>query len=159
MNETTMHGAAQDFASAVMIADLRDELGKQAVEEADLRNRLAVAQRRLEEARELHRGDIETIGERLISEANDRSWCGQYDEIVDELNRDLSVELPTREKEYTVSVDIRVEVRVSATGELEAHNMALSAAGGIEHVIDSGEWDGANGATAYVSTDTDVQED
>lgn len=48
---------------------------------------------------------IETIGQRLIDEAEKRNWCSEFDEIIDEVNAALPgpFQLPTREREYNVS--------------------------------------------------------
>lgn len=59
--------------------------------------------------------DIEKIGQRLISEADDRGWCSVYDDVINDLNRELHMELPLRERtfkfqaKYTVYVDVEVE--------------------------------------------------
>lgn len=57
---------------------------------------------RVTEAQEAHRRDIATIGAALMSEAEDRDWCEIYDSVVDSLNSELSVELPTRAREVTI---------------------------------------------------------
>ena len=47
---------------------------------------------------------ISTIGDRLICESNDRNWCSEFDEIIDDVNNALPgwLQLPTREREYEV---------------------------------------------------------
>lgn len=58
----------------------------------------------LRQALRHHADDIAVIGERLLSEARDRDWCSEYDDVVRHLNRSLHVELPIREEEYEVEV-------------------------------------------------------
>lgn len=81
---------------------------------------------RLRQAHANHELDIERIGERLIEEANSREWCSVYDEVVAELNRRLNVELPTREREYTVEVDVSGTVRVTVTTTSNDDALALA---------------------------------
>ena len=62
---------------------------------------------------------IAMIGERLLDEAEKRNWCSEFDEIIDDVNAALPghFQLPTREREYTVSWSetYTVTVRRSAT--------------------------------------------
>lgn len=81
---------------------------------------------RLRQAHANHELDIERIGERLIEEANSREWCSVYDEVVADLNRRLNVELPTREREYTVEVDVSGTVRVTVTTTSNDDAMAMA---------------------------------
>jgi hypothetical protein len=57
---------------------------------------------RLDEARDAHRRDIATIGAALMEQAEERDWCGIYDEVVQEINANLSVELPLRARDVTI---------------------------------------------------------
>lgn len=75
---------------------------------------------RLAEARRRHESDIRTIGERLIEEAEERGWCSEYDEIIEDVNRSLVVELPHREREYVVQVATTVYATVAVTARNEA---------------------------------------
>jgi hypothetical protein len=85
-------------------------------------------------AREAHASDIQIIGERLIAEAQRREWCSEYDSIIGDLNGRLNVELPEREKDWTVEMDVTVRVRLSVratdseTAEEIASGMDLAAA-------------------------------
>jgi len=56
-----------------------------------------------------HREDVQTIGETLISEANDRGWCDVFDAVVSELNGSLHVELPTRARVWSFTVVLEDE--------------------------------------------------
>jgi hypothetical protein len=81
-------------------------------------------------ARRKHEQDIEIIGEVLIEESRRRSWCSEYDTIVNGLNQRLTVELPIREQDYDVTVTgyIRVpfsyNISVSAQDEESAVEIA-----------------------------------
>lgn len=76
-----------------------------------------------------HQLDITRIGEALIQEAEDRSWCTAYDDFVEELNRSLTIELKTREKEYEVEIEVtqrrtqRVTVTIKANSEDHAKEL------------------------------------
>lgn len=64
-----------------------------------------------------HTEDINTIGERLIHEADQRGWCEQYDEVIEDLNKTLHVDLPLRQREYEVSVSFTVHMNVTVTAD------------------------------------------
>lgn len=70
--------------------------------------------------------DIEKIGERLISEAEDRGWCDAYDDVIADLNSQLYMELPTRERTFTyrAKYTVYVEVEVESTNENDAEEQA-----------------------------------
>lgn len=71
---------------------------------------------------------IAMIGERLITESNDRNWCGEFDEIIDDVNGALPgwLQLPTRERDYNVTwteeytVTVRRHATVTARSEEDA---------------------------------------
>lgn len=67
-----------------------------------------------------HLADIEHIGETLIEEANRRDWCKDYDDIVDEMNRSLNTPLPTRNKDYQVTVSVTYDITVNVTARSES---------------------------------------
>lgn len=98
---------------------------------------LDAARQRHEQSVSQHRADIAAIGERLLEEAKDRQWCGEYDTVVDELNKLLTVELPVRELDHEVEVNIRVTVRVAALGEEDAADKAAGIIRQVEHDIDT----------------------
>ena len=78
---------------------------------------------------------IAMIGERLITESNDRNWCGEFDEIIDDVNNALPMwlQLPTREREYevrwteTYTVTVCRSTTVTARNEEQACNIAADA--------------------------------
>ncbi len=63
--------------------------------------------------RQRHAADIERIGERLMQEADERDWCDEYDRVVDSLNRNLTIGLPSREdREKDTYVEVSGYIRV-----------------------------------------------
>lgn len=50
-----------------------------------------------------YKHDIELISDKLIEEANERQWCGLYDDFVAKLNGRLIQPLKTRQREYKVT--------------------------------------------------------
>lgn len=80
-------------------------------------------------ARERHRRDVNLIGDSLLSEAESRGWCEDFDNFVENLNDELYVTLPTRVRTYTM--------RVTATIEMEVEVEASS----IEHAVDKAKDD------------------
>lgn len=91
-----------------------------------LTERVAQQERELAAARNHHQHDINLIGQTLMAEADSRSWCSEYDQIIDNLNASLFRLLPTREKEYQVTwverhiVEVRCSTTVTARDEEEA---------------------------------------
>ena len=67
---------------------------------------------------------LEIIGERLISESEDRGWCNEFDRIIDEVNAELpgAFQLPTREKEFEVTWSQTVTVVVDCSAQFTARN-------------------------------------
>jgi hypothetical protein len=94
------------------------------------------ANQRHEQAVSQHRADIAVIGERLLEEAQERGWCGDYDTIVEQLNKRLSVALPERLADHEVEADIRVTIRIEARGEDDAEERAREIIRLIEQDID-----------------------
>lgn len=60
--------------------------------------------------RRQHEADIQLIGDSLRYEADERSWCDDYDKFVTGLNWQLTVKLPERETEWNVSLTYSVTV-------------------------------------------------
>jgi hypothetical protein len=129
----------------------REQIVRQSTTIADLNatvddtaRQLATATERHTLAVRQHRSDIAAIGERLLAEADDRGWCDAYDTVVADLNKLLTVALPTRERDHDVEIEIRVTVRVSAFGEQDAVEKANAVIRQIEREIDL-----RSGCTAY----------
>lgn len=95
----------------------------------DLMRQVAVLQAKVETlSTQVENGHkaVEIIGNRLISESDDRGWCDEFDRIVDEVNELLpgSFQLPTREREYEVEWTEYVTVQVSCSTTVRARNEA-----------------------------------
>jgi hypothetical protein len=60
--------------------------------------------------RQEHESDIQIIGDALLYEADQRSWCDDYDKFVAGLNNQLKVPLPMRESEWSVTLTYSVTV-------------------------------------------------
>ena len=58
-----------------------------------------------------HESDIQLIGDALLYEADQRSWCDDYDKFVAGLNQQLKVPLPQRETEWSVTLTYSVTVK------------------------------------------------
>lgn len=78
-----------------------------------------------------HLADIKAISERLQAEAEQREWCEDYNEVVEDLNQRLTVTLDLMTSDYTVVIqgenygsdlysDTQEEVTVTATSEDDA---------------------------------------
>lgn len=67
---------------------------------------------------------IQAIGDRLITESNDRNWCSEFDEIIDNVNDSLPgwLKLPLREREYEVTWTETYYVTVSRSETVTARN-------------------------------------
>lgn len=66
------------------------------------------------EPTEQHLADIATIGRMLIEEAEERSWCGEYDDVIRRINRCLTVSLPRRNGDYRLVYTTQQEGTVTA---------------------------------------------
>lgn len=82
------------------------------------------------EARETHRQEIALIGDQLIEAANDNDLCEQFDRFVEKVNSQITVELPTRAKEYEVEIHITTTLSIPVTA---------SSADAAENSIDSSD--------------------
>lgn len=74
------------------------------------------------EGREKHERDIRIIGEALIEEAEERDWCSQFDDFIEKVNNELSVELPLRQHEYDVEMLITQTRTQTVTVTVTARN-------------------------------------
>ena len=84
--------------------DSAQTVGKLAALYAHEANHVEAWVKRYEETREEALRAIRRIGNRLIEEAEGRSWCSEFDEIIDDVNADLPgwLQLPEREREFEV---------------------------------------------------------
>lgn len=107
-----------------------------------------------DQARDEARRAISAIGERLITESNDRNWCSEFDEIIDDVNGNLPgwLQLPTREREYevrwteTYTVTVNRSTSVTARNEEHACNLVEDLVGEADeyemrHAISCGDYE------------------
>ena len=121
-------GVAQEVAQEV--AHWRQRCERLEATLSDLRARLSCAQN-------AHRDDVAAIGARLLEEAEQREWCRDYDDIIDDLNRDLHQPLPLRMRTYDVTFDLRITIRVTdVPDEDDARERAAEIASSIERDVD-----------------------
>jgi len=99
------------------LAIAADDLYELSREVVELRERAETWAKRYDYAIDF----LNTVSERLIEEANNRGWCSDYDDIVDEVNSKSGmpgiIMLQEREQEYTF--DVRIEARVNVTTEVK----------------------------------------
>jgi hypothetical protein len=82
--------------------------------------------RRLADERlRLHQADIVRIGDRLRAEAGSRGWCHDFEDLVDELNEELTVELAHRGWPYLVDTTLTADLTVDARDDLAAREAAI----------------------------------
>lgn len=73
----------------------------------------------LSESKSNHQKDIETIGNALIEQAEQRSFCNEYDDFIEELNQNLTIDLPVRKKTFQVTLEITRTISTRVTVEVE----------------------------------------
>ena len=88
--------------------------------------------KRYDQARDEARRAIEMIGERLIDESNNRGWCSEFDDLIDQANSNLPgwLQLPERTREFEVTwtesytVTVQRSICVEAKSEEHAQSIA-----------------------------------
>lgn len=111
------------------VQDLRGEVER-------LRSTLTELRGELDAARQAHHDDIAAIGRALLREAEDRDWCDDYDQVIDDLNGQLSVALPERVRAWDVTFDLRVTVHIpNARNADDARERAAELAADIEDAV------------------------
>ncbi|MBO3736665.1 hypothetical protein [Actinoplanes flavus] len=108
-------------ASTTTIADVVRLRAQLAAATAESERHRQLADERLR----LHQADIACIGERLRSEAGNRGWCHDFEDIVDALNEQLTVELTHRGWPYLVDTTLTVDLTVAASSDLPARKAAI----------------------------------
>ena len=105
-------------------ADPNLTVGKLAALYASEANHADAWVKRCDQARDEAQRAIAMIGERLIQESNTRSWCSEFDELIDDANGNLPgwLQLPTREREYEVSWTETYTVSVRRCTTVTARN-------------------------------------
>ena len=91
-----------------------------------LNAQITTLQSDLRQERQEHRDDVRMIGDHMIVKAEENNLCPVFDDAVDYLNARIHVQLPTREKDYTVTyrVTVDVPISVSARNETAARDQA-----------------------------------
>lgn len=113
---------------------------------AAVRERLAATTeaRQLRERIQRMESDWETLNENLISEANRRDWCSEYDNLVERWNGEFeTMSLRPRKTDYEVEVTVTaqwtVTVTVSAESESDASEMVSENYTPYEMVVAAGD--------------------
>ncbi len=105
-----------------------------------LQSQLERARTDVREAQSRHERDMAVISEVLMAEAESRSWCSQYDAVVEEINSRMSgwYPLETREREYVVTytVSIRVTASDADCAQEEAESDMRSASSRMNYNVD-----------------------
>lgn len=125
----TAQGAKADAAGGPETADEGDDVSSTV---DALRERLESVMRRLAQAEERERlanEKIERIVEVAHREANERDWCSEFDEILDELG------LPPREQTWEVEVVYTHRIKVTAAGEDAAREAAWEVARSVTDLV------------------------
>lgn len=111
-----IHAVAESVTDEIpMNTLLRD-----ALQEAE--ERIISLTRTIEEKENLHKKDIETIAHHLIKAAREYEWCSVYDNKYEELNEELTVKLPSRQKQFLITGKVLVDLRVYARLDFDAGN-------------------------------------
>lgn len=123
-------GAYQRFAATD--PTIRRTIGSIVHHDIHLQKRFEEQSQQLAKRESEAHAAIAAIGERLIQESNDRRWCSEFDEIIDDVNSNLPIwlQLPTREREYevcwteTYTVTVRRSTTVTARNDEQACEIA-----------------------------------
>ena len=97
--------------------------------------------KKYDQARDEARRAMDMIGERLIQESNDRGWCSEFDDLIDQANSNLPgwLQLPERTREFDVSwtETYTLTVHRSICVEAKSADHAISIAQDWEEADDS----------------------
>ena len=125
--------------------DSAQTVGKLAALYAHEANHVDAWVKRYEESRQDAMRAISHIGDRLIQEAEGRSWCSEFDEIIDDVNCSLPgwLQLPTREREYEVNWTETYTVTVRRCTTVTARNeeAACDLVSDMDVIGDADEYD------------------
>lgn len=70
---------------------------------------------------EVHRRDVELIGETMLEAAQENDFCPIFDQYVDGLNAQLYFKLPTREQEFDVVMEYHGTIEFTVVARDEDH--------------------------------------
>jgi hypothetical protein len=118
------------------VAELTGQVERLQQEARDLRTRNEALRQSQDEARRQHRTDVDRIGERLLLEAEENDLCEVFDRVVEDLNRQLFIELPERCRTYHVTCSVEIVVQVEASSEEAARDAAEEKFDDIESEVD-----------------------
>jgi len=138
------------------LQNTEQELIETRMQYVDRGNTIDALRTQLNCAQENHREDIERISDRLIEEANDRGWCDTYDQIINQINRNLHVPLRRRERSYCVTqtIELTVTKYLTAVDEDQAERDAGELEGFSSFVERQGwSYDGVNVRTTTEQDD------
>lgn len=114
------------YAYILQLEDAARQLAQVDEGNQELRDTIDMLTTQLRDAQRNHRHDITLISERLLQEAESRDWCHVYDEVIADLNSNLTYQLETREREFDLRVQVSgvLRIMVRATSEDDAEERA-----------------------------------
>ena len=128
---------------------LEDRIAKQVELIEDGNSTVSQYRTQLIQSRDSHNTDIDTIGEMLIYEAEERDWCSMYDDFIKNVNERLSIKLPERERSFVVEISaiVRMQYEIDASSRDQAEECAREAV----HELDGGEYNAVRVTDIYIS--------
>lgn len=119
------------ISDAERIAQIDRYMASVDAKSEELEVRLAQAADAVLRAQAQHAADMSLVGERLLAEAVKRGWCSDFDEFLDNVNPHLTVALPTRTQDYTVTItyEVKLSGQVAARSLSDAQDRARSVYG------------------------------
>lgn len=97
------------FDLRAQVADLEQGLGRAEQQLAEAREEIAQVRNARYTLINEHERWKERLVERLHREANDRDYCSEFDDVMEDLG------LPRRERDYEVTVTVRLRISVGVT--------------------------------------------
>jgi hypothetical protein len=101
--------------------------------------RIRALEGELRRALERHVHDMTTVGEALVAEANVRNWCREYDTFMSSLSGQLHIPLPSREREY----DVTLHVSAVISGDVGDWSIEATTAGDVTVTVTAANEDEA----------------
>jgi hypothetical protein len=114
--------------------EIRSRMTGLAARAADLDDKVRNLRDAVDREHREHIADVHHIAARLDQEAEDRDWCGEFDQIKAEVNGGLYVTMPARSRTYTVTITCTYEIE--ATNSAEAAEAATDEARSQDSIID-----------------------
>lgn len=105
---------AESYDQIAQTKELQKKLSDAALRDMELNETIRSLRNQMIELHNQWQRDIDTIGEALIEAAGEHgqssSYCGDYDNAIDNLNPNLTYKLPLRPKERYLEFTVRVPV-------------------------------------------------